>query len=61
MRVQDVPLALFGELQAGDILFVDSSHVIRPFGDVLTEFQSIIPNLASGVLVHVHDIFTPRD
>jgi hypothetical protein len=60
-RVEDVPLALFGELQAGDILFVDSSHVIRPFGDVLTEFQSVIPKLASGVLVHVHDIFTPRD
>jgi hypothetical protein len=60
-RVEDVPLALFSELEAGDILLIDSSHVIRPFGDVLTEFQSIIPKLAGGVLVHVHDIFTPRD
>lgn len=60
-RVEDVPLALFDELEAGDILFIDSSHVIRPFGDVLIEFQSIIPRLPQGVLVHVHDIFTPRD
>lgn len=60
-RVQDVPLALFAELEAGDILFIDSSHVIRPFGDVLVEFQSIIPRLPKGVIVHVHDIFTPRD
>lgn len=60
-RVQDVPLSLFDELEAGDILFIDSSHVIRPFGDVLVEFQEIVPRLAAGVLVHVHDIFTPRD
>lgn len=60
-RVEDVPLGLFEELQAGDILFIDSSHVIRPYGDVLVEFQSIIPRLAKGVIVHVHDIFTPHD
>lgn len=60
-RVEDVPLELFDQLEAGDILFIDSSHVIRPFGDVLVEFQSIIPRLAEGVYVHVHDIFTPRD
>ncbi len=60
-RVQDLSLDLFDELEAGDILFIDSSHVIRPFGDVLVEFQQIIPRLAAGVLVHVHDIFTPRD
>lgn len=60
-KVQDVPLEKFLELEAGDILFIDSSHVIRPFGDVLYEFQKIIPSLKSGVLIHVHDIFTPRD
>lgn len=60
-RVEDVPASLFGTLEAGDILFIDSSHVIRPFGDVLTEFLRIIPRLKPGVMVHVHDIFTPRD
>jgi len=60
-RVQDLDLSWFAELQAGDVLFIDSSHVIRPFGDVLYEFQELIPALPKGVLVHVHDIFTPRD
>ena len=60
-RVEDVPISLFQELEAGDILFIDSSHVIRPFGDVLVEFQQIVPSLKPGVIVHVHDVFTPRD
>lgn len=49
------------ELKAGDLLFVDSSHMIRPQGDVLKEYLEIIPSLPSGVYVHVHDIFTPKD
>lgn len=49
------------ELQAGDLLFIDSSHVIRPQGDVLAEYLEIFPQLRPGVHVHIHDIFTPRD
>jgi len=60
-RVQDLPRTFFGELEAGDILFIDSSHVIRPYGDVLHEFLVLVPDLPEGVYVHVHDIFTPRD
>lgn len=60
-RVETVSLELFDPLERNDILFIDSSHVIRPWGDVLREFQEIVPGLASGVLIHVHDIFTPRD
>jgi hypothetical protein len=48
-------------LGPGDLLFVDSSHVIRPQGDVLAEYLDIFPRLAPGVIVHVHDVFTPRD
>jgi hypothetical protein len=48
------------ELGAGDLLFIDSSHMIRPQGDVLKEYLEILPQLASGVYVHIHDIFTPR-
>jgi len=51
---------LFESLGAGDILFIDSSHVIRPGGDVLFEYLEILPRLRPGVLVHIHDIFTPR-
>jgi predicted O-methyltransferase YrrM len=48
------------ELGAGDLLFIDSSHIIRPQGDVLKEYLEILPQLTSGVYVHIHDIFTPR-
>jgi len=60
-RVETVDLALFDDLEAGDILFIDSSHVIRPWGDVLREFHEIVPRVKPGVLIQVHDIFTPRD
>ena len=60
-RVEHVDLELFKSLQANDILFIDSSHVIRPFGDVLREFHEIVPSVAPGVLVHIHDVFTPKD
>lgn len=60
-RVETVPLETFDSLAANDILFIDSSHVIRPWGDVLREFLEIVPRLAPGVLIHFHDIFTPHD
>lgn len=60
-RVEDVDRKFFDELQADDILFIDSSHIIRPQGDVLCEYLELIPGLNAGVIVHVHDIFSPRD
>jgi hypothetical protein len=59
--VEELPLELFEELEADDVLFIDSSHVIRPRGDVLREQLGILPRLRPGVLVHFHDVFTPRD
>lgn len=60
-RVEDVDRSLFATLTAGDVLFIDSSHVIRPQGDVLVEYLEILPLLREGVIVHMHDIFSPRD
>jgi predicted O-methyltransferase YrrM len=60
-RLEDVDKAIFLELGRGDLLFIDSSHVIRPQGDVVTEYLEILPTLRSGVVVHIHDVFTPRD
>ena len=59
--VESVDKSIFYALEANDILFIDSSHVIRPQGDVLSEYLEILPILKKNVLVHVHDIFTPRD
>jgi hypothetical protein len=59
--VQACSRKIFDNLSTGDLLFIDSSHVIRPSGDVLFEYLQIIPSLKSGVYVHIHDIFTPND
>jgi hypothetical protein len=60
-RVEQLDVRNFDELRADDILFIDSTHVIRPQGDVLYEFLEVVGRLHSGVYVHVHDVFTPRD
>jgi hypothetical protein len=59
MQVQDVPLAEFGKLGAGDILFIDSSHVAKAGSDVTWLLLHVLPRLAPGVAVHVHDVFWP--
>jgi hypothetical protein len=60
-RVEDIGIAFFKELEENDILFIDSSHVIRPQGDVLYEYLEILPSLGKGVIVHVHDVFSPKN
>jgi hypothetical protein len=60
-EMQVVEDAVFETLGDGDILFIDSSHVIMPYGDTLTELLTILPHLKKGVYVHVHDIFLPWD
>src|SRR5215469_9037293 len=60
-KVEDCPVELFGSLEENDILFIDSTHIIRPQGDVLYEYLTVIPTIKPGVLIHVHDVFTPRD
>ncbi|HSL74380.1 MAG TPA: class I SAM-dependent methyltransferase [Ilumatobacteraceae bacterium] len=59
VRVQDVDLAEFTRLEADDILFVDSTHVGKVGSDVNQIVMEILPRLAPGVYVHVHDIFHP--
>lgn len=59
--VQAVPDRVFSELEAGDILFIDSSHVVSTGGDVNRLLLELVPALPAGVRVHVHDIFWPFD
>ena len=59
-KIQNVSMGTFTSLEAGDILFIDSSHVLREGGDVQLEYCEILPRLASGVLVHIHDISLPK-
>ncbi len=60
-KIQDVPLEEFTRLEAGDILFIDSSHVVKIGSDVQYEFLEILPRLKPGVLIHIHDVFLPAE
>lgn len=58
-EVQNVDLTVFQNLEAGDMLFIDSSHVLKLDGDVPYLFLEVLPNLPPGVLIHIHDIPFP--
>jgi len=60
-KIENMEPAFFSELEENDILFIDSSHIIRPQGDVLFEYLELLPALDAGVIVHLHDIFSPRN
>ena len=57
--LQSVGLAPFAALKAGDILFIDSSHIMMPGSDVDILFNRVLPMLPPGVLVHIHDVLLP--
>lgn len=57
--VQDADPQVFTRLQAGDFLFIDSTHVMKTGSDVCHELFTVLPALQPGVFVHFHDIFWP--
>ncbi len=58
--VTDVPIETFMTLVRNDILFLDGSHLAMPGTDVEYLFGHVLPRLADGVIVHIHDIFLPN-
>jgi len=60
-KVQDVPLTTFDQLESGDLLFIDSSHVSKTGSDVNYLFFEVLPRLRPGVLIHIHDIWLPLE
>lgn len=59
LKATAVPRELFAELQAGDLLFVDTTHTVKIDSDVNRIILEVLPRLAPGVFVHIHDIFLP--
>lgn len=55
-RVQDVPVEIFSRLGENDVLFIDSSHVSKIGSDVNRLYFDVLPALARGVLIHIHDV-----
>jgi predicted O-methyltransferase YrrM len=60
-KVQEVPLSTFKELKENDILFIDSTHVLKIGSDVQYLYLEVLPRLNKGVLIHIHDIFLPAE
>lgn len=60
-QVQTVPFGVFTQLGRGDILFIDSSHTVKPGGDVNFLILEVLPRLQQGVIIHFHDIYLPYD
>jgi hypothetical protein len=58
---ETLPLSVFEQLEAGDILFIDGSHRVFQNSDVTALFMDVLPILKEGVVLHVHDIFLPYD
>lgn len=59
--VPGVGMEPFRKLAAGDVLFIDSSHILMPGTDVDFLFGHVLPLLPAGVLIHIHDVFLPDD
>jgi len=57
--VQQAPLELYAELSAGDVLFIDCSHVVKVGSDAHFLITRVLPSVPPGVFVHIHDIFYP--
>jgi predicted O-methyltransferase YrrM len=60
-KLENVDLNLFTTLNSNDILFIDSSHVLKVGSDVMYYFTKIFPILKKNVYIHIHDIFFPYD
>ncbi|MGE5233635.1 MAG: class I SAM-dependent methyltransferase [Acidobacteriota bacterium] len=58
-EAQDVPVAELADLAAGDVLFIDSTHIVRIDGEVPYLVLEVLPALRPGVLVHIHDVHLP--
>lgn len=58
-RVQTVDPTIIEQLEANDLLFIDSSHVVKTGSDVHFELTEMLSRLRPGAMVHFHDIFYP--
>lgn len=59
--MQTVDLAVFDQLESGDVVFMDGSHLVMNGSDCTHFFLNVLPVLPVGIWVHIHDVFLPYD
>lgn len=60
-KVEKIDIDIFKELNKNDLLIIDTTHVIKPSGDVLKIYNEIMPSLKKGVNIMIHDIYLPYE
>ncbi len=60
-RAQDVPVNYFQQLRQNDMLFIDSSHILKIGSDVHYLYTEVLPKISNGVVVHIHDVYLPQE
>jgi predicted O-methyltransferase YrrM len=60
-KAQKVDYNILADLEAGDFLFIDSTHTVKPGSEVNYLILEVLPRLKKGVFVHFHDIYFPYD
>jgi hypothetical protein len=61
MPLEDVDSALFAQVEADDVVFMDGSHRSLQNSDVTVFFLELMPLLKPGTIYGMHDIFLPLD
>ena len=61
MPAERIDVSEIKRLEAGDVFFIDTTHTVRTGGDVVRVILDLLPHVASGVYVHMHDIFLPYE
>jgi hypothetical protein len=59
LEAEKLDPGFFNCLESGDILFIDTSHVLKVANDIAYIYSEILPRLAKGVIIHIHDIMFP--
>jgi hypothetical protein len=53
--------SVFASIEPGDVLFIDSSHILAAGNDCVALYLQVLPKMPAGVVVHVHDVFLPYE
>lgn len=61
LGAEEIPMETFTALESGDLLFIDTTHTVRPENDVMRLLLEVLPQVSPGVVVHIHDFFRPYE
>jgi len=61
MPFEQLDLSVLDQIEAGDFLFIDNSHLAFANSDVTSFFLDVYPRLRPGIVLQIHDVLLPYD